>query len=241
MTQTPTLLVPRDVGSLRATAPCFRATQLCANEPWSCSLQGAPGSSAVPPPRNFCVLVQRGGGGWSSCGSQVGSRRRPRARGRGTDRGSTGCGTASPPRTSPLQPSLATTHPARCSPGKKEEQSAGPGSRWCCISPGLPLSPPLPSAEAPAVPACSLELKAKPAVESAALVHWGLIPAPGGQQPPPPPPELSESRAPTPAPGAGGLRAVWRDRASAGCANLPGACVGLRLCQSAARSRCRCP
>lgn len=101
MTQTPTLLVPRDVGSLHAAAPCFRATQLCANEPWSCSLRGAPGSSAVPLPQNFCVLVQRGGGGWGSCGSQVGSRRRPRARGRGTDRGSTGCGTAPPDPTPP--------------------------------------------------------------------------------------------------------------------------------------------
>lgn len=119
-----------------------------------------------------------------------------------------GAGQPPPPRTSPPQPSLGTTRPAHCGPGKKEEQSAGPGSRWRCISPGLPPSPPLPSAEAPAVPACSLELKAKPAVESAALAHWGLIPAPGGQQPPPPPPELSESRAPTPAPGIRGVRAV---------------------------------
>ena len=107
--------------------------------------------------------------------------------------------------------------------------SAGPDSRWHCISSGPAPSPPLPSAEAPAALACSSELKAKPAVESAALAHWGLIPASGGRAGPTAASRASGAvlgaglrprggRAPTPA---GDARAPWRDRAAVGCASLP--------------------
>lgn len=62
--------------------------------------------------------------------------------------------------------------------------SAGPGWHWHCISSGPALSPPLPSAKAPAVLACSSKLQAKPAVESTALAHGGLIPVSRGRTAP---------------------------------------------------------
>lgn len=125
--------------------------------------------------------------------------------------------------------------------------SAGPGWHWHCISSGPAPCPPLPSAQAPAVLACSSKLKAKPAVESTALVHGGLI---------------LESRgctAPTAAsqptglccmqgcahrrPGAhptGEARVLW-DQALGELLQHHSTCAELWLCQGAPRSRCRCP
>lgn len=100
--------------------------------------------------------------------------------GTGTQAGTVkGVGQSSPPCPSP--PACPAYHGPWVESGAG---SAGPGSRWRCISSGPAPSPPLPSAEAPAALACSAELKAKPAVESTALAHGGLIPVSGGDAAP---------------------------------------------------------
>lgn len=134
-------------------------------------MRAAAGSSAAPLLPKFMVLTSRD---WNNCGLQVGSRKASLGSGQRHSWGQHGVWVRLPgsPHCGCLpQPLVLVGSGAG---------SAVPGLHWHSISSGPALSPPLPSAEAPAALACSSELKAKPAVENAALTRWGLIPVSGG-------------------------------------------------------------
>lgn len=151
------------------------------------------------------------GGDWSHCKSQVRSGWHPRAQGRDRNRNR-------PPET--------PQH--HCLPHGLFCFAMVLGRKWSSIcrarfvlalhQPWPCTIPHLPSAEAPAVLAWSSELPAKPAMESAALARWELIPVSREHSLPPHPPSKQLGM---------GLR----------CGEGHGR---LRLCRAVPASRCLC-